>query len=90
MGKKFTVWITKYLFTTGIYKEEVEDCFHISKDFVSKDRPGMPSQGFHRNDWHYTESEAIAHALEMIEKKKKSIQKQLDKINKLEINLKTP
>lgn len=74
----FMAWITKYALTEGILKMQVEDCFNISPDMVSK--VNGPLNHFHGKDWHRTHEAAIRRAKEMQAAKLKSIDKQRARI----------
>jgi hypothetical protein len=79
-------WITKYLFTQGLYKVEGEiDPEMQSMLTVHTDRYRTH---FHANEWCKTEEEAKQQALKMIKAKRASIQKQISKIDALEKALK--
>lgn len=82
------VYITKYALTTGVYIAEVNEC----------DAPGMVEQPrtnktytqyFHGEgkDWHKTKESAVNRVKVMKEAKLKAIQKQVDKINKISLDL---
>lgn len=73
----FHAWITKYALTTGVYRITAEgtDCETMISDV------GQRYQShFHGNDWHLTESAALARAEEMRTKKIASLQKQIVKL----------
>lgn len=74
------VFITKFALTKGIFELEVEDC-----------GGGMVKgeswhEYFHRegDQWHKTIESAQAKALEMKDKKIKSLEKQIARVKKLE------
>jgi hypothetical protein len=77
-----TVWITKYLFTKGLYAVEVEKV-----TITTVRNPALLHQYFHGNDWWHSREEAVAHAKRMIAKKKTAIAKELKKISELEEKL---
>lgn len=74
------VWITKYALTTGIFMAEVEETH--TPTMVS-DKMNSYHSRYHKPDWHLTEAEAIEQAEKMVLRKIKSVQKQLDKLNKM-------
>ncbi len=78
-GTTFTAWITKYLFTRGIFSTAVEDC----KDKMVKDTNGSLNY-YHGDEWHRTRENAVRHAEKMRKKKLASLKKSIEKIKKLE------
>lgn len=78
---RFTVFVTKYALTKGIFEREVEDCFDISPDLVSV--VGSWSEYYHANDWHRTREEAVARAEQMRIAKIGSLKKQIARLEKL-------
>lgn len=77
------VYITKYALTRGIQDDTFEEHGEKTKYVFNGVR-----LLFSGRDYFYTEEEALAHAEIMREKKIKSLQKQIDKLNKLEIKIK--
>ncbi|MCD8491128.1 MAG: hypothetical protein LRY51_04085 [Geovibrio sp.] len=82
---KMKVWITKYALSEGIFVIDGE----VQEDFVSYRRPkhdrlGMQSFA-HGKEWHKNEADALAHVEEMKKKKIQSLQKQIDKLEKMKI-----
>jgi len=72
----FTVWITKYALTTGIFEKEVE----IKDDIVSViENVGELYLG-EGKVWHRTKESAVKHAEEMRLKKIVNMEKQLQKL----------
>jgi hypothetical protein len=85
--KHKTIWVVKYALSKGIYSVKARECgggamyvlptteenAHFAYYLHGKDR-----------DWCWTEAQAKQRALEMIEAKRRSIQKQLAKLAKLE------
>lgn len=76
------VWITKYALTKGIIEMEVELCENPQMVKEAKTEWG---NYFHTNgvEWHSNKETAIVKAEEMRMNKLKSLQKQIDKLNKL-------
>lgn len=77
------VWITKYALTAGIKvhkaKEEPRDG-HV----VVHDRSGLNGWSmFFGKEWHLSEEEAIKRAEQMRSDKIASLQKQIEKLNRL-------
>lgn len=75
----FTVWITQYALTQGIYEETVE----MTSCSTMVGVPGT-IQTFHKPHWHLTKEDAIIRAEEMRIAKLKSLDKQMRKISALE------
>jgi hypothetical protein len=80
------IYVTKYALTVGILEKEGE----IDADgryAYCGERGRIESQIFHGNDWHRTRAEAQQDTLRRIAAKRKSIQKVLDKLAKLEAEI---
>lgn len=78
------VYITQYALTKGVMTlENVTHCISISDRMISN-RKGFRTC-YHKPHWHLTKEEAISQVKIMVEKKKKSIQKTLAKLDKLEV-----
>ena len=75
------VWIVKYALTEGVYQEDVETCFDISPHMVAARRGG--GQCFHRGEWFESRSDAIDAAEDMRDRKIKSLQKQIKRLEAL-------
>ncbi len=82
-GKPFTVWITKYALTTGIFSAEVQDCFDTN-DTLVRDTTKQYANYYHDREWHRTREEAVRHAEKMRKKKIASLKKSIEKIKKLD------
>ena len=80
MDKMKIVYVTKYALTSGIHKERVRET--MFPNMVAT--VGEWNTSYHKPDWHDTEVEARARAAVMIKKKIASIQKQLDRLQKLD------
>ncbi len=78
-GTTFTAWITKYLFTQGIFSTTVEGC----DDKMVKEA-GSSLCYYHKDEWHRTREEAVRHAEKMRKKKIASLKKSIEKIKKLD------
>lgn len=81
------IWITKYALSTGVEKVMAE-----IKNDVATYHPIVDSlykNYLHKGEWHLTESDANKRVLEMIARKRISIQKQLSKLDKLEAKIKS-
>ncbi len=75
---KTTVFVTKYWSTAGIQEIEVEMCdYTMCRDF------SRYQSYYHKGDFFYTKDEAIADCENKRRKKLLSLQKQIDKIQKL-------
>lgn len=83
MKNTFKVFVTKYFFTDGILEVEVRDCFNVSKDLVAE--TGSHIIYYHKGEWFYTHEEAKERASLLIQKKIKSLEKQIDKVKKIKI-----
>jgi hypothetical protein len=81
------VYITKYLFTAGILELEAEMPYEACPTMVTVRKGGKFSldQYFHKPYWHETREAAVKQAMELREKKLKSLKKQLKKIESLVI-----
>lgn len=77
--KTLTAWITKYLFTRGIFSTTVEDC----GDKMVKDTVTSMSY-YHNNEWHRTREEAVKHAEKMRKRKIASLKRSIEKIKALD------
>lgn len=82
------VWISKYALTQGI--EEIEAKICNNEDMVERVKDTsivgfQPSQYYHGEgrEWHLTKEEAIKKAEEMRDKKIRSVQKQLEKLQNM-------
>ena len=83
MEEKITAWVTKYALTKGVLKVY---------GYTSQDYPKMltyrPGNCFaHRDQWQLTEESGIARAQEMRVNKIKSLEKQIAKLQKLQIKI---
>lgn len=83
---RFTAYITKYALTAGIMKRDVEDCFDMAPDMVCSTDGRFTT--YHRDDWHRTESEALAKAEDMRHRKIVSLRKQIAKMEALRFTVK--
>lgn len=82
------VFITKYALTYGIYETE-GDLIRDDDMFVQRaESPNSFDQYFHGKDFHADKESAILRAEEMRAAKLKSLQKQIDKIQKLNFEVK--
>jgi hypothetical protein len=82
------VWITKYALTGGIIKKSeghVNYDIDPSGNFISvpweNDLNG--SEYFHKNEWFFSPSAAVAKAEDMRDKKIASLRKQIAKLEKM-------
>lgn len=78
------VWITKYALTKGIFEIEAERCITIDNDMISE--AGVNYNTCYHGEgrqWHLTKESAHKQALKMRDAKIKSLQKQIEKLNKL-------
>jgi 50S ribosomal subunit-associated GTPase HflX len=80
------VYITKYALTKGII--EVNDVELCAIDSMIKVPSIKTPAYFHGDEWYETEEDAIADVLSRIARKRKSIDKQIQKLDKLEDELK--
>jgi hypothetical protein len=83
-------WITKYALSQGIIEidddETKERYVEITESgglWVRDKRSGYHDTGYYGNDWHKTHEAALKRAEEMRLAKIKSLQKQMDKLQKL-------
>jgi len=74
-----TFWISQYVLTKGIFSVQAKRTSFDSMISVDNFK-----EVYHKPHWHETEEEAINQALKNIEAKRKSIAKQLAKLDKLE------
>lgn len=74
------VWISKYALTKGIYEVEVNT---TDSEYMIVDK-NKPIRFYHKNEWHKTKEDAIKRAIELRDKKIKSLEKQIDKLKNME------
>ena len=82
-----TVWITKYALTKGIHQAEFKGFFEESEgvfDETTVEINDTFNTLYFKGDWHKTEAEAKKKANEMRLKKIKSLEKQIERLKKLE------
>lgn len=77
------VWITKYALTQGIYEKEAERCTNVNNDMIEIKDSRLEFYHGEGNEWHLTKESAIKKAKEMRDKKIKSVQKQLEKLQNM-------
>ena len=75
------VWITKYALTKGIFKLQVID---VGDGMVRSADNVLEMYHKEGRDWHRAKESAIAKAEKMRQKKITSLEKQIDKIKKLD------
>jgi len=75
-------YITKYALSSGIDECEGQISNTSENMLVSKTENGYTTC-FHGKDWHDTKESAIKQANEMRERKIKSLEKQIEKLKKL-------
>lgn len=80
---KVTIYITKYALTKGIVKAEAELLSDNMAKWIKKGNPY--SSYLHGDDFHTSLSEAIKKASDMAVRKRKSLEKQIEKISKIDI-----
>lgn len=81
------VWITKYALTVGI--TEAEATPSLAQGWISyRDSTGPALQFAGGKDWHPTEYAARARAEEMRQKRIASLQKQIKKLEGMQIEVK--
>jgi len=78
----FTVWISKYALTKGVFAITAEDCFDTSGKMVRDMNNNYLY--YHGKDWHKTRKAAVKRAKEMKAKKIASLKKSIERIRKLE------
>jgi len=81
------IWITAYALTKGILECESQDETVSLKDHnvVVKWKGGMNEVAmFHGNDWHLSKEQAINRVRDMIDAKRKSLEKALINLDRLE------
>lgn len=80
------VWITKYALTQGILEMDVRqadtEIVVISAGF--RDGCFWAAQYFHRGEWFKTKEDAIVKAEDMRQRKLRSLQKQITKLQKMQ------
>lgn len=76
------VYVTKYALTQGILEKEVKS---VSPTFVATTCTRW-DEFYHKPYWYETLEEAYEHAEKLRKDKIKSLQKQIDKLNKIEFN----
>ena len=81
-NEQITAYITKYALTTGIYSAQGEVCYDINSEVFSE-RKNCGSLYYHGNEWHRTKEDAIMRAEEMLDRKIKSLEKQIAKLKKM-------
>ncbi len=79
------VWITKYALTQGVKVVEVRGYGDPATMISLSDGPFTIY--YHKPDWHTTREEAIARVAVMVEKKIKSLRKQLKKLETFQIEV---
>lgn len=82
-GERFTAWITKYALTRGIFTEEVEVC---SETMVKSVQSKWGVTFYHGDDYHRARSDAITRAEEMRAAKLASLQRQIDRLKRLDFS----
>ena len=85
---RINVWITKYALTDGVIFTEAEHCISINTDMILVMDGTFKGCCFHEKDWHTSEGSARERVFEMIKIRRKSLQKSLGSLSKLEIDLK--
>lgn len=83
MSEQFTVWVTKWALTKGIYQATVEDCLTASSDMVKEKKVSHGANYFHGLEWHRTKEQAVKQAEEMRVTKLRSLDKQINRIREL-------
>jgi len=78
-------WVTKYALTQGIFKVEGEICVGIDPNMFSFKR-GYDMSVF-KNEWFRTEAEALEHVEVMRAKKIASLNRNIDKLKNLNIEI---
>lgn len=78
--EKSKVWVTKYLFTQGLNTFEGE----IDPENLKYCYVGKLGTTLSPGEWHRTEESAIQRALAMISRKRKSIAKEILKLDSLQ------
>ncbi len=75
------IWVTKWALTKGILEYDGAEVSERSDRHVSIDRRTHLIH-FHKPFWHTTREAAVEHANKMRLRKIKSLQKQIEKLNK--------
>ncbi len=78
-----TIWITKYALTNGIIKAEAE-AYGLSRDIVRVTSGKYAGTILSKNGWCGSHEEAVAKAEDMRRKKILSLQKQADKLTRMQ------
>lgn len=75
------VYVTKYALSVGIVEVEGEICAAFPTRFIGKDE--SYGKYFHNGDWFATRAEAEARVVELAERKRIAVKKQLLKLDAL-------
>jgi hypothetical protein len=78
-----TVWITKRLFTDGIFQTEAEQPSFSIPNMIVINLKGKYKEYIHTPFWHKTEEEAKKHAKQMLDKKLSALRKQVTKLENM-------
>jgi hypothetical protein len=74
------VWITKYALTSGVIETDARVCEETNGIMIE----AKPYGYFHKPDWHDNKVSAEDRVCDMINKQLASLEKQLDKLRKLD------
>lgn len=86
VGEVITAYVTKYALTKGIFVVKARVCSDISPTMISQLNASFPTC-YHKGEWFRTLEEARVNAEVRRQKKIKSLQKQVEKINKLQVEV---
>ena len=86
MTEKIKVWITKYALTSGISEATAGYSIGNPGNVVVSGNQNEHScqQYFHRGEWHLSKNDAVEQAYWLRNKKIKSLEKQIEKLKKME------
>lgn len=84
--KSMKIYITKYALTTGIKEIDIENR-SVTNDTIYFCNNSNYYQHYRGNDWHTTLESAILRAKDMKKRKIKSLEKTLERIKNLEIEV---
>lgn len=76
------VWITKYALTKGIVEREGKLTSNNSISIINQGR-SLPTYWFYEGEWYSDKESAIKKAEEMRQKKIKSLEKQIKKLEEM-------
>lgn len=79
-GQLIDVWVTRFAFTSGVFRAKARLCADTRAIEVLPPRGGR----YHGNDWHRSSADAYRHLTNMIKNNRRSLNRQLASVDKLE------